>query len=149
VVRRYAQFCLVGGSGVIVDMGFLWLLASPSMLGWNLTVSKVLAAEAALINNFVWNELWTFRELTAGRTRWRERFGRFLKFNLICVAGIGLSVALLNLQVHGFGMNVYLSNLIAIVGVSLWNFGLNLKFGWNTGTSELPEASAAGRQEPR
>jgi dolichol-phosphate mannosyltransferase len=63
LLRRYAQFCVVGGSGVVVDVTVLYLLASPTMLGWNLSLSKAIAAEVALVNNFVWNELWTFRDL--------------------------------------------------------------------------------------
>jgi dolichol-phosphate mannosyltransferase len=136
--RRYAQFCVVGGSGVVVDMGMIWLLASPAMLGWDLTVSKAIAAEVALINNFVWNEVWTFRELSAARAGWRQRLIRFLKFNLICAGGIGLSVVLLNAQVYGLGWNVYLANFIAIVLISIWNFLLNLKFGWSCGADEAP-----------
>jgi dolichol-phosphate mannosyltransferase len=139
--KRYAQFCVVGGSGVIVDMGIIWLLASPSALAWDLTVSKVIAAEVALINNFVWNEVWTFRELSAARAGWLQRLSRLLRFNLICAAGIGLSVVLLNVQVYGLGWNVYLSNFIAIVLVSIWNFLLNLKFGWSCGVAEIPGKS--------
>lgn len=130
LVQRYAQFCVVGGSGLVVDMALLHVLASPSLLGWNLSVSKVIAAEVGLVNNFIWNEVWTFREWTAAGTGWPQRVGRFVKFNLICTAGIGLSVLLLNVQVYGLGWNVYLSNFIAIVLVSLWNFFLNLRFGW-------------------
>jgi dolichol-phosphate mannosyltransferase len=130
-LRRYAQFCLVGGSGVFVDMGVVWVLADPSTLAWNLTLSKVIAAEVAIVNNFLWNDLWTFRGLGAERSRWRARIVRFGKFNLICVAGVAWSVLLLNFQVHGLRMNIYLANFIAIVIVSLWNFLLNLKFGWN------------------
>jgi dolichol-phosphate mannosyltransferase len=132
-VRRYTQFCIVGGSGVFVDMGAIYLLADPRMLGWNLTLSKVIAAQLALINNFVWNELWTFGELAAMASGWRQRLVRLVKFNLICAAGIGLSVILLNEQVHGLRWNVYLSNFIAIVVVSLWNYFLNLRFGWRGG----------------
>src|SRR5438445_13118724 len=97
LLKRYAKFCIVGGTGLVVDMGIIWLLASPSTLGWNLSLSKVIAAEVAIINNFVWNDVWTFYELGSGRN---GRFSRFLKFNLICVAGIGLSVLLLNVQVY-------------------------------------------------
>lgn len=128
---RYLQFCIVGGSGVVVDMGVIYLLADPSMFGWNLTLSKVVAAEVALINNFVWNELWTFRELAAARGSWRQRLARFVKFNLICAAGIGLSVMLLNAQVYWLHLNVYLANFISIVLVSVWNFFMNLRFGWS------------------
>lgn len=139
--RRYVQFCVVGATGVFVDMGVIYLFADPKMLNWNLTSSKLIAAQVALINNFVWNELWTFRELAAARSGWPQRLVRLLKFNLICAAGIGLSVLLLNVQVYGLGMNVYLSNFIAIVLVSLWNFLLNLKFGWTTAGGKFPPST--------
>src|SRR6266704_3640095 len=42
--KRYTKFCVVGVTGMMVDMGILWLLADPSRLGWNLTLSKVIAA---------------------------------------------------------------------------------------------------------
>jgi len=129
--RRYTQFCIVGGSGLVVDMGIIWLLADPSMLGWNLTLSKVIAAEIAIFNNFLWNDLWTFRGLGAERSCWLARLIRFGKFNLICVAGIALSVLLLNVQVYWLHMNVYLANFLSIVAASVWNFFMNLKFGWS------------------
>jgi dolichol-phosphate mannosyltransferase len=136
LLDRYARFCLVGGTGLVVDMAIIWLFASPSMLGWNLTLSKVIAAEVAIFNNFVWNDVWTFRGLGAGGNVWRRRLARFGKFNLICVMGIGLSVLLLNVQVYCLQENVYLANFISIVLVSLWNFVLNLRFGWNASTPE-------------
>jgi dolichol-phosphate mannosyltransferase len=57
-------------------MGILWWLADPRMLGWNLTVSKVIAAEVAIFNNFLWNDVWTFRGLGEDRRRWLPRLIR-------------------------------------------------------------------------
>jgi dolichol-phosphate mannosyltransferase len=130
-VMRYIRFGVVGVSGIVVDMAFLFLFSDPKMLGLNLSLGKALAAEIAIVNNFIWNEFWTFADLSAAQNHWRARLQRFAKFNLICLVGIGLSVLLLNLQVRFMAMNVYLANLIAIVIVSFWNFGMNLKFGWN------------------
>lgn len=130
LLKRYARFCIVGGTGVIVDMGLILLPASPSMLAWNLTASKVIAAEAAILNNFVWNDLWTFRGLALSRNAWFQRLARLGKFNLICVTGIAVSMLLLNVQVYWLHLNVYLANLLAIVLVSVWNFFMNLRFGW-------------------
>ncbi len=127
---RYARFCIVGGSGVVVDMAIIWLLADPMTLHWNLTLSKVIAAEVAIFNNFLWNDVWTFRGLGIEQRGWGARLIRLLKFNLICVAGIALSVLLLNVQVSLFKMNVYLANLVSIIVVSVWNFFMTLKFGW-------------------
>ena len=60
---QFVMFCLVGGGGVFVDMGALFLLADPSCPGLNVTLSKSCSAEAAMTSNFVWNELWTFRQV--------------------------------------------------------------------------------------
>ena len=76
LLQRYSRFCVVGGTGLVVDMGLIWLLASPGLLALNLSLSKVIAAEVAIINNFVWNDVWTFRGLaTSGNIRlsgWRD-----------------------------------------------------------------------------
>jgi dolichol-phosphate mannosyltransferase len=130
IVRRYVQFCLVGGSGVCVDMAILWTLSSQSVLGWNLTLSKAIAAELAIINNFVWNDLWTFRSVGDTRKQFFAVLWRFGKFHAICVTGVVCSVLLLNVQVYQMHFNVYVSNFVAIVIVSLWNFCANLCFGW-------------------
>ena len=129
MVRRYVHFGIVGASGVGVDMAALFVFADPRMLHLNLSLGKVLAAEIAILSNFVWNELWTFRDLAVADLSRRGRAIRFGKFNLICLAGIGLSVLLLNIQTRCFDVNMYVGNLIAIVIVSLWNFGMNHKFG--------------------
>jgi dolichol-phosphate mannosyltransferase len=130
MLKRFIQFGLVGGTGVLVDMTVLFLLADPRTLGWNLSLSKAIAAEIAIVNNFIWNDLWTFRDRSAILTGWRARSNRFGKFNLICLAGIALNILILNVEVHWLPINVYVANFAAIFLVSLWNFGMNLKFGW-------------------
>lgn len=129
-IQRYLQFCIAGGTGLIVDMTILYFLASPHALDWNLTVSKVIAAEIATCNNFLWNEFWTFRDLTAHRASLRHRAARFFKFNMICGSGLILSVLLLNFQVSWLRINFILANLISVIIVSLWNYLLNLRMGW-------------------
>ena len=131
-IKRFVRFGLVGASGVAVDMAALFVFADPRLFGWGLSLSKSLAAEIAIVNNFAWNEAWTFSDLAACQAGWLSRAGRFARFNLIFLAGIGLSVLLLNVQVRLLGVNVYLANLIAIVLVSIWNFLLNLKLNWRT-----------------
>jgi hypothetical protein len=49
---QFVKFCLVGGSGVLVDMGMLYLLADPKMLALGVTISKACAAETALLTGF-------------------------------------------------------------------------------------------------
>src|SRR5580765_4676472 len=49
---QFVKFAMVGGSGLFVDMGVLYFLADPRALGLNVSLSKICAAEAAMINNF-------------------------------------------------------------------------------------------------
>lgn len=129
-IQRFLRFGLVGLSGVFVDMTVLYLLSDPATLGWGLTRSKIIASEIAIINNFLWNDRWTFGDISSRQAGWGKRLKRLLKFNLICLAGLILNVLLLNLLFNVFGINRYLANLIAIAAVTLWNFWLNLKLSW-------------------
>jgi dolichol-phosphate mannosyltransferase len=134
-VGRFLRFAAVGLSGVFVDMLILYLLSDPSTLAWGLTRSKIIASELAIINNFLWNDAWTFGDISRKQRGKRHRFQRFLKFNLVCLAGLILNVILLNLLFNIFGFQHlpygrYFANLIAIGIVTFWNFWINLKLSW-------------------
>ncbi len=129
-IREFVKFCVVGTSGVFVDMAILWLLAGGGGLGLNISLSKFIAAETALINNFLWNNYLTFKERHRAGESTGTFFKRFLKFNAICGIGIGLGILLLNLFHNLLGINLYLSNLLSIGLVTFWNFGLNARFNW-------------------
>jgi dolichol-phosphate mannosyltransferase len=131
-ISQLIRFCLVGLSGVFVDMAIFYLLSDPNALGWGLTRSKIIAAEVAIINNFFWNDRWTFGHITATQRGWSLRLKRFLKFNIICLAGLILNVFILNFLFNIVGINRYLANFIAIGLVTIWNFWLNLKLSWRT-----------------
>ncbi len=127
---RFIQFCLVGLSGVVVDMGFLYILSDPTMLALDVNLSKIIGAELAIINNFIWNDFWTFRDIAKLQPGKRQRIKRLIKFNVICFAGLALNVLLFNLFFNVFQLNRYLANFLAIVCVTVWNFWFNLKLSW-------------------
>ncbi len=126
-LKRFISYGVVGLSGVFVDMSIFYLLGT---LGWGLTSSKIISSEVAVLNNFLWNDLWTFRDISSLQTGWEKLIKRFLKFNLICLIGIGLNLIILNFLYNYFGINKNLANLIAIAIVTIWNFWFNLKLSW-------------------
>ncbi|NET35720.1 MAG: glycosyltransferase [Cyanothece sp. SIO1E1] len=128
--QRFIQFSLVGLTGVFVDMAILYLLHDPTVLGWGLTRSKILAAETAIINNFLWNDAWTFADLAQQQQGWHHRLKRFLKFNLVCLLGLCLNVLLLNLLFNSLGVHYLAANLVAIATITFWNFWINLRLNW-------------------
>ena len=132
----FFRFCVVGLSGVVIDMSLLYLLSDPKMFGWGLTRSKILAAEAALINNFIWNDVWTFAEVSRHQNHIGQRLKRFLKFNAICALGLILNVLILNFEFNALHMNRYVANLLAIMIVTVWNYMTNWKLNWRVTAKE-------------
>lgn len=128
----FVRFCVVGASGTLIDTLVLFLLSDPRTLGWGLTRSKIIAAELALTNNFIWNDLWTFGKFSSHQTGLRQRLRRFLKFNLLCSVGILLNLIILNIGFNIFHMNRYIANLSAILLVTFWNYNTNRKLSWRT-----------------
>jgi putative flippase GtrA len=57
---RFVKFGLVGGTGVVVNLGFLFLFADVLELHTNL--ASGLAIELSIINNFLINDRWTFAD---------------------------------------------------------------------------------------
>jgi dolichol-phosphate mannosyltransferase len=130
---RLFRFCIVGGSGVFVDMGLLFMLSDPRSLGWGLTRSKIVAAETAIFTNFLLNDAWTFGDLARTSPGATSKFRRFLGYNVICTAGVALNVLLLNLLYNFAHLNRYVANALAIVAVTFWNYGLNRRLNWAPG----------------
>ncbi len=71
---KFVRFCLVGASGVLVNLGSLYALAD--LLGVHTNVAAALAIEISIISNFLLNDAWTFRSQRAGRP-FRSRLTRF------------------------------------------------------------------------
>lgn len=128
--KRFARYGTVGLIGIIVDMAILFILHS--LLNVGLTTSKLIAAETAIISNFLWNDIWTFADLVGQQTKTSQRLKRLLKFNIICIISLFLDILTLNLFYNWvFRQSLpYLSNLIAIGLVALWNFWINWKLNW-------------------
>jgi dolichol-phosphate mannosyltransferase len=133
----FIRFCLVGLTGVVVDLGIFYILRK--VVGLGLTRSAILSAEVAIFNNFLWNDLWTFADISRRQVGHRQRIKRFLKFNLVCLSGLVLQTLIVNIIYNFFRLNEGLekivpidivAKLIAIILVTFWNFWFNMKLSW-------------------
>ena len=148
-IGRFLRFGVVGFSGLFVDIVVFYLLRE--QLGVPLYPSTVLSIEAAIINNFLWNDAWTFADLAQKQKGWRARFLRFIKFNSVCLIGAFLQIGIMGLilWIPAVGQlpatigqfttanwvdnaNEYFAKLVAIALVTLWNFWINLKLSWRS-----------------
>jgi len=123
---RFVKFCLVGASGVIVNMGLLWLLTE--FAGLFYLFSSAISIETSIISNFTLNDFFTFPDR---RTRGlRDFLKRLVKFNLVSLAGLGLNMAVLWLLTSVLGVYYLLSNLCGIAVAILWNYLVNFWWTW-------------------
>ncbi len=104
-LNSFLKFCVVGGIGVIVDRGMLWFVLNQGAVAMSLAASKAITCECAIINDFFWNDRWTFRG-GSGSGRSRTRGQRFLSFNGISLAGLWLNVGLVQTQVTPLGADL-------------------------------------------
>jgi dolichol-phosphate mannosyltransferase len=125
---RFLRFGAVGFSGVFVDLTIFHIMRTVINMG--LTRSTIFSAEVAILNNFLWNDLWTFGDISRKQTGKRQRFKRFWKFNIVCLAGIIIQTLVVNFLFNNLGMNQYIAKLIAIAVATIWNFWVNLKLSW-------------------
>lgn len=148
-IKRFLRFGVVGFSGLFVDIVVFYLLREG--LSLPLYPSTALSIEVAIINNFLWNDAWTFADLAQKQQGWKARFKRLYKFNLVCLAGALLQIGIMTLLLAIPAINQipvwlgqfstgdwvsnadeYAAKVIAIAIVTLWNFWLNLKLSWRS-----------------
>jgi len=118
-ILRAFKFSSVGFSGVIVNTGILYLLTEHCGLDYR--ISSLLAIELSIINNFIWNSLWTWSDNKA--TSNRNLSKRFIKFHISSVfTAFVVNYGSLILLTELFHIQYQISNLIGIALGSLLNF---------------------------
>ena len=123
-LTRFLKLCLVGGSGVLVNEGLLWILKQ--FAGMPLIISSGISIEASIISNFVLNDIFTFADRRIpGAGSFLRRLG---KFNLISMVGWGINLGTLLLLTHFFNLYYLLSNLVGIAIAMLWNYLANRRW---------------------
>lgn len=127
-IGRFLKFGAVGFSGVFVDLGVFWILSNG--FGLAPVIATILSAEVAVLNNFIWNDRWTFGDRSIQQPGRRSMVRRFLKFNVLCFVGIVLQGTLVGLMSNVAGVPAIGAKLLAIGLVMLWNFWINLKLSW-------------------
>ena len=79
---RFLKFCIVGTSGVLVNLAILALLADMLRLQTNLAAA--IAIEISINTNFIINEYWTFHDRRSGNG---APGNRWVQFHLVSFGG--------------------------------------------------------------
>jgi putative flippase GtrA len=117
-VIRFVRFNTVGILGAAVQ--FLTLRFFLRNLGMQYVVATALAVEIALLHNFCWHEMWTWKSLPS-----RGWPARLMRFQLANGAVSIVSNAVLTFAFHEYiGLAVLTANVAAMVMTALLNFRL-------------------------
>lgn len=120
--NRFVRFCVVGTSGLIVNLMVFYLLNSVS--GFGVSSSAIVSFFVASINNYLINTFWTFSASDAPLSR--VNYTKYLVANLI---GLVVNVSVLNLIIAVFGVSVaILAQFFAVLSATAFNFVLSRKF---------------------
>ncbi len=124
---RFVKFCIVGASGVGVNLGLFWVLTRFAGLKENDFLALAAGIEASILSNFTLNEFFTFRDR---RSAGSSFLTRLFKFNLISLVGAGVQAGVYALLNHVLGIYDLVSNLIGIALATLWNYLVNNWWTW-------------------
>jgi len=126
-ITRFVKFCLVGASGVGVNLGVFWVLTRFAGLHEEDFLALAIGIEVSILSNFTLNELFTFRDCRPPNSHFLVRL---LKFNLFCLVGAGIQAGVYGLFYHVLGVYDLISNLIGIAVATLWNYFMNRRWTW-------------------
>jgi putative flippase GtrA len=147
--RKFYKFAIVGGIGSVIDFGVFNLLSS--LVGLSPLLSSVISFTLAVVNNFIWNRLWTFPE-----TRHIPVAKQLTQFSVVSLAGLAIRTPLFAYlekllipvaaaMVPNFltptivGHNISLA--IVILVVMLWNYFINRFWTFKEPGKKLKESN--------
>lgn len=128
-LEEFIKFAIVGGSGVLVNMGLLFILTR--FFSIRLEIASPIAIEVSILTNFSLNNLWTFKKRNTHVPFW----SRLFRYHLVTgLAGI-VNYLVLLLLVNNFGLHDMISNLIGILIGTIITYSLNSLWTWRVRSS--------------
>lgn len=123
IIIKFLKFCVVGFSGMIIDFGITWILKEKARI--NKYIANSVGFTLAASSNYLLNRWWTFRSHNDAVMM------EYFSFIMIAIAGLILNNLVIFLLNDKAKLNFYLSKLIAVGVVTLWNFVLNYLITFN------------------
>ena len=117
------KFGIVGLAGMCIDFLITWLCKEKLRI--NKYIANSLGFSCAVVNNFYFNLRWTFHADSANSASY------FTRFLIFAVIGLGLSNLFVFLFNDKLSINFYVSKLMAIACVFVWNFLTNDFFNFH------------------
>ncbi len=123
--RKFIRFCMVGLSGVVVNLGALALLVR--LLHISPLLGGAIAIETSIASNFLLNHVYTFRN---NRTKQQRLIRRFSRFNAASLIGATLSYVVFSVLYKVVGLHYLVADALAIIPSVCFNFWASSTFVW-------------------
>lgn len=115
---RIIKFGLVGFTGLFIDFSITYLLKEKALI--NKYISNATGFTCAVISNFILNKYWTFNSYGN-----KSMTNQFFLFSAISVIGLCINSSIIMFLIKKKNMRFYLSKIIAVCIVFIWNFLMN------------------------
>jgi putative flippase GtrA len=123
-LKIFAKFSMVGVTGAIVDLGILnFLHFFVWQKSWDVMLYPAVAISfsAAVVNNYIWNILWTYRH----QDHSDQHHVTLSKFFVVSLVGLLMNLGIVYAATALLGLFWLISKLAAMVVVLFWNFFVN------------------------
>jgi dolichol-phosphate mannosyltransferase len=127
-IYRFLEFCVVGAAGAVASLIVLHVLTESGMF---YLLAGVFATEVAILSNFTLNRSWTFRDRgVRGLKRvltalYRDHAVRFVGWSFLSLSALWILTSF-------FGLYYMVSGFIGTFLATLWNYGGNQWWTWET-----------------
>jgi dolichol-phosphate mannosyltransferase len=125
-LRSWVGYGMVGLAGGLIDLSVFYGLVQRA--GWRPVLALPVAIQTALLNNFVWNESFTFRS--------RQALGgqggilsRLLRYEKVCLPGAAINI-LLTLLLLSQGVELLWAAAWGLVAGGAYNLLVNIPSIW-------------------
>lgn len=115
---QFLKFNAVGLLNTLIDFAVFTLLHSLGMVN---TPAQIISYSAGTANSFFWNKKVTFRDQDQAQKDDSDRM-QLLKFIILNLAVLGISVLLMHLLTDRFGIQVLLSKVLVTFVTVIINF---------------------------
>lgn len=141
--RRFVKFCVVGASGVVVNLAFLelalWLLPVDMTGTMRNAVASAIGIVVSVFTNFIINDVWTWADREKG-TRKRDFVGRVAMYYVASAAAVALQWGVAMATSEWLGWDIRLGQLAGIALGTIVNYVINNVWTFrDTGASATPE----------
>jgi len=124
LAKHAFKYYLVGGSGVLLNLGILYSLTEFAHL-WYM-ISAVFAALLSVTSNFILDKIWTFKDAVL-RQKTIIVYGKFVG---VCMFGTGIYLGLIYTIVEVMSVYYMTAAIFSVVIAGTINFMLNRRWSF-------------------